>query len=356
MFDESAMNHLFVSAANAPPDAAEKLLGLTAERAVVKIGFSDADMADELRSHFALAKTAAERLEADRFAMLTIDEQQALHAFVHLATRPAITTEGGLSGIPESWSVLSEKRAFVEKRSRSIGRIDRVENGVRTGVGTGWAAGENVLLTNNHVVADLCGVSAHRFPHNWRQLLETRVDHLNQVWAAEPDQRPVWDPADVPSAEIGDRVSRVMHAELHPELDMAILSVDGFRNPQTRILTLAAEGPTDEQSRVYVTGYPALVNIDYLFHPAIADLLFGGTHEAMVRRVSPGVWTPNTDNEAWHDATTLGGSSGSAIFDLKSNKVIGLHFAGWYGTRNYAVPLWKHADWEMFAEYDVKFV
>jgi endonuclease G len=38
-----------------------------------------------------------------------------------------------------------------------------------------------------------------------------------------------------------------------------------------------------------------------------------------------------------HDATTLGGNSGSVVFDLESGKAIGLHFGGIEGSRNEAV-------------------
>ena len=38
-----------------------------------------------------------------------------------------------------------------------------------------------------------------------------------------------------------------------------------------------------------------------------------------------------------HDATTLGGNSGSVVVDLASGKAIGLHFGGIEGERNEAV-------------------
>ena len=38
-----------------------------------------------------------------------------------------------------------------------------------------------------------------------------------------------------------------------------------------------------------------------------------------------------------HDATTLGGSSGSAVLDLATQKVVGLHFRGKFRQTNYAV-------------------
>ena len=39
-----------------------------------------------------------------------------------------------------------------------------------------------------------------------------------------------------------------------------------------------------------------------------------------------------------HDASTLGGNSGSALIDPSTGFVLGLHFGGRYLERNYAVP------------------
>lgn len=53
------------------------------------------------------------------------------------------------------------------------------------------------------------------------------------------------------------------------------------------------------------------------------------------------------DDEIFHDADTLGGSSGSPVFNLDTKKVVGLHHAGWgansfgRGVINLAVPMKK---------------
>jgi len=48
-----------------------------------------------------------------------------------------------------------------------------------------------------------------------------------------------------------------------------------------------------------------------------------------------------------HDSSTLGGNSGSAIIDVRTGEVIGLHFglhfAGLYLQANYAVPTYELA-------------
>ena len=44
-----------------------------------------------------------------------------------------------------------------------------------------------------------------------------------------------------------------------------------------------------------------------------------------------------------HDSSTLGGNSGSAIVDLTSGLVVGLHCGGAYLQANYGVPSWELA-------------
>jgi len=39
----------------------------------------------------------------------------------------------------------------------------------------------------------------------------------------------------------------------------------------------------------------------------------------------------------WHNCTTLGGNSGSVVFDLNSGQALGLHFSGSFLVTNYAV-------------------
>jgi V8-like Glu-specific endopeptidase len=61
------------------------------------------------------------------------------------------------------------------------------------------------------------------------------------------------------------------------------------------------------------------------------------------------------DDVMFHDASTLGGNSGSCVVDLDSNQVIGLHFAGRYMQYNEAVALWRLADDPLLARAGVNF-
>ena len=69
--------------------------------------------------------------------------------------------------------------------------------------------------------------------------------------------------------------------------------------------------------------------------------IFGRVYN--VKRLQPGLisaWNDG-DDVFHHDCSTLGGNSGSPVFDLETHAVIGLHFGGRYLIGNNAVPLWR---------------
>jgi hypothetical protein len=56
------------------------------------------------------------------------------------------------------------------------------------------------------------------------------------------------------------------------------------------------------------------------------------------KRLAPGQITAVAGTDIlYHDATTLGGNSGSVLVDLESGKAMALHFGGIEGQRNQAV-------------------
>ena len=80
-----------------------------------------------------------------------------------------------------------------------------------------------------------------------------------------------------------------------------------------------------------------------------SNKIFGGVY--YVKRLQPGVVRAraqvqsfeNQVNAMTHDASTLGGNSGSAIIDVDTGEVVALHFAGEYLKANYAVPMYELA-------------
>ena len=82
-----------------------------------------------------------------------------------------------------------------------------------------------------------------------------------------------------------------------------------------------------------VIGYPARSPFN---DPADQQRIFDGIYE--VKRVAPGTVTAvSPDGRLTHDATTLGGNSGSVVVNLTSGKAVGLHYGGLEGRFNGAV-------------------
>ena len=81
----------------------------------------------------------------------------------------------------------------------------------------------------------------------------------------------------------------------------------------------------------------------------VQDRIFGGKYN--VKRLQPGTVRPrakiasfeNVVNAMTHDASTLGGNSGSAVIDVQTWQIVALHFAGEYLKANYAVPTYELA-------------
>src|SRR6476659_7409385 len=132
---------------------------------------------------------------------------------------------------------------------------------------------------------------------------------------------------------------------IHPYWDMALLRVDGL--PTDRMLRLSVKSPEELLDRnVVVIGYPAK---DERNDVALQDRIFNRTYN--VKRLQPGVIRArakiqsfeNTVNALTHDASTLGGNSGSAVIEVDTGEVVALHFAGEYLKANYAVPMFELA-------------
>jgi endonuclease G len=132
---------------------------------------------------------------------------------------------------------------------------------------------------------------------------------------------------------------------IHPYWDMALLRVDDL--PTDHVLRLSVKSLEELlDHKVVVIGYPARDDRSDL---ALQDRVFNRTYN--VKRLQPGFIRAraeiqsfeNNVNAMTHDASTLGGNSGSAVIDIDSGDVVALHFAGEYLKANYAVPMWELA-------------
>ncbi|HWB76700.1 MAG TPA: hypothetical protein VG755_17160, partial [Nannocystaceae bacterium] len=128
------------------------------------------------------------------------------------------------------------------------------------------------------------------------------------------------------------------------------------------VLRMHAAGPASTAKHdVYLAGYPA-VRPPHGLSAQAAALLFPGTSGGL-KRVSPGQLIelvddlPIADDKPCerHDASTLGGSSGSPVIDFHNHRVVAIHYSGFYGDANFAVPLWLVKDDPFFGDNGVTF-
>ncbi|HKB98806.1 MAG TPA: trypsin-like peptidase domain-containing protein [Terriglobales bacterium] len=137
---------------------------------------------------------------------------------------------------------------------------------------------------------------------------------------------------------------------VHPYWDAALLEVkleDAVQAPEPlKLCATAPDAAGFADREVVVIGYPYWSEGH---DPAIMKQVFGGVYG--VKRLQPGRLMRRESVESYrhevdallHDASTLGGNSGSAVLDLKTQQVLALHFSGTYLVANYSVPVWELA-------------
>ena len=256
------------------------------------------------------------------------DELFIAEAIILPEMRPAIAIVDDDFTIDDPiWRHLDTDRDLhrsIKSALGSIGRIDLPDHPSLPYGGTGFVVGPNLIMTNRHV-AELftsgLGLRNLRFVPG----VTAGVDFRH---------------------ELGSAASTLLEVEctklIHPYWDMALLEVQGL-SAKHPVLRLSLDDPDDLVDRdVVVVGYPAF---DPRNDAAVQSLVFSGIYN--VKRLQPGKVRGRGPAQSFgkivdvgtHDSSTLGGNSGSAVFDPLSSEVVALHFAGVYLKQNYAVPM-----------------
>lgn len=261
-----------------------------------------------------------------------LEQTGALEAIIHKRYRPVVNVVNDTFAAPPApWTYLGsgDFRTRIESTLRSIGRIE-VPNDPRGRpfAGTGFVVGENLLMTNRHVAMIFAtGLGRRGVAFVPGQVVG--VDFKQEIVPTPPEMLTV--------TEV------VM---IHPYWDMALLRVSGLSDRQTK-LTLSVD-PADGSRPldIVVVGYPAQDDRNPI---ALQNEIFAGVFN--VKRMQPGKLLARRDFESFgrivnsvtHDSSTLGGNSGSAVVDVTTGQIIGLHFAGLYLDANFAVPTYELA-------------
>jgi S1-C subfamily serine protease len=275
----------------------------------------------------ALRKLAAKGEAAD----LSADETVGLEAVVHAVGRPALLVfKSSFGDPPFGWQILEDNRTSIERTLPSVGRVE-IHNGPQvTAWGTGFLVADGVVMTNRHVVNGLDDIDGYLFT-----LGTPRLDYLEED--GNPDH-----------AELA-----IKSAKVHDAVDLALLRVeplDGSPDPP-KPLRLAGSAPQDGID-LYAAGYPVAPGGT---PPEVLSAIFG--NKFGVKRLQPGKLMKVEDGapRLRHDASTLGGSSGSPIVDIERDLVVGLHFSGVYKKQNNAVALWRLTDDALLKQHGLTF-
>jgi hypothetical protein len=312
--------------------------------------FTDEDVKQEFLDRFGELTDAAQLLggglegldtgPGKRSAEKTVDamaegayepDGSGLEAIVQRFTRPvhlvhAAAFEPPADNFPESETIRERLAAAAGRLSEVIpssGRID-LRNHRLLWVGTAW----KVVVTNRHVAEEFARAENGGFV--FRKSFDGKMVRASVDWRREFNE----------PAESIFRVKNVLWIEPDGSPDVALLEIDeegqdGEAQPPIIPLMTEEEYTAAEVGRwLAVIGYPAQ---DSRNDAADQQRIFDGIYD--VKRLASGKVTALAGAGLLkHDATTLGGNSGSAIVDLDSGKALALHFGGIQGLANSAVP------------------
>ncbi len=249
-------------------------------------------------------------------------------AIVRQFGRPVLFVRDDVIDDPESelWRErLAAARPVLEAVLPAVGRIDLRQHPNLPYAGTGWLVAPDVAVTNRHVANVFARRSGGRFVfrHNPRgRPISAQIDfrHEHRVRGNERF-----------------RVREVLHIEPDEDgaPDIAFLRVarTGRRGRELATPVRLAAADPEPNAVIGVVGYAA--SDGRRNDPQIMRRIFGNVYN--VKRLHPGEVMALHEHHLTHDCSTLGGNSGSPIFDFATGEAVGLHFAGSFKVQNYAV-------------------
>lgn len=278
-----------------------------------------------------VVSAALEKLDDDREHDLTQEEAIVLEAIVLPRERPVVFVRGtSFDDVEPPWTHLNDADVHSRFASvlTSIGRIELPGAPWLPYGGTGFVVGRDLIMTNRHVAALVTEGLGTRLRY---RAGDAGIDFKREIDTPDGDRSALFSVRGV-----------IM---IHPFWDMALMRTDGLEAIPP--LTLAVDPPDDQiGSDVLVVGYPARDPRNDL---DLQDQIFQGKYD--IKRAQPGKLRERVQVRSFqnrvralvHDSSTLGGNSGSAILNVATGEVLGLHFAGEYLKANYGVPMYELA-------------
>jgi S1-C subfamily serine protease len=276
----------------------------------------------------ALRKIRKEGRESD----LDAEELLGAEAIVVVFGRPAILIQDGhFLDPPHPWEGLAERRDSIEQTFRSVGRIEVANHPTLDWVGTGFLLADEVVVTNRHVAKEFCRpVSSKTW--DFEPAMEPRIDFAEEFGGTAQREFPL-------TEVIG----------VHDHLDVALFRVGRRSKELGKLPDPLALAPESFRLKrgglVFLVGYPA-PDSRRLNDPGLVQRIFSGIFG--VKRLQPGEIRGRQPSRSTftHDCSTLNGNSGSAVFDLETGQLVGLHFQGLFLEANWALALLSlRGDW-----------
>ncbi|APR86108.1 DNA/RNA non-specific endonuclease [Minicystis rosea] len=266
---------------------------------------------------------------------LSHDRLEALEAIVLKDQCPTLEIADDTFVPPKGrWESLGQHQAWLTDVIRAAGRVDCAS--LREPyVGSGLLVAPNLVMTNRHVAR----VFANGFGLK---------ENLERRFPSEFDFR---HEKSTPLAR--DPVTVVDVLLIHPHWDIAVLQVAPPAADQHAPVQLSGVPPQKlEEHEIAVIGYPFFSFVGSEYDTRVLLDNFGDTPG--VKRLQPGRLTERLSyfdpTDRWpkvlavgHNASTLGGNSGSLVVSLAERRILAVHFAGQAFKTNWAVPTWELA-------------
>ena len=335
----------------APPTAAaERIERLAAS--IKRQGHSpesdppDPELAEEVIRGAASALTKAE----DPDAQYTLKERAGLEAVILTdGTRPSLTVKDGFVDLADpdigDWSQpFGQFREAMERVVAAVGRVNFPAGGGF--VGTCFAIGPDLVVTNRHVLEEIAWQDDNG---NWILFHpeETSVDFVAEANAERSTANKVLSVAFAGPDPINRQIN-------FTHLDLAVLRVDPGAGLPAAVALESDPHAVGASRDLYLVGFPARPRTHLgggaprpgSETSAVMASVFKwkfGVKKLAPGRVEKAPGDLAGDTKQWvfsHDASTLGGNSGSAVVDLSIDgaRIIGLHFGGLAREEN-----WSHA-------------
>lgn len=247
-------------------------------------------------------------------------------------SRPSFMVQGDVPNRATSpigtWGPTFDDATTIAQLKDALQCICRIDDpSARQGFqGTGILVGRNAVVTNRHVLQT---IASEQLDKSWKLKPNISVDFGHEFRA-----RPSVGKRNVKGV-LFSGAQRINANQIdHGKLDLALLELESAPAPPPVMLALdIASDWGQPETGIFICGYPG--NPGFAEAPSLLEQLFLSTYG--FKRVAPGLVTTaagqmGASPRQWtlgHDATTLGGNSGSAVVIIGREKAAaGLHYGG----------------------------